>query len=115
MFRSFAIAVASSQSAGGGGGTPAIPAPTYDPPGGEFFNHPGALSVTITTAKAGSTIRYTTDGVTMPTVSVGTLISGVSGTASLPGNTFTILKSVTIFGGVASSVRSDSYDVHSGS
>jgi len=44
-----------------GGGTSAVATPTFSPAGGSFSS---AQSVTITTATAGATIRYTLDGST---------------------------------------------------
>ncbi|MEV4150146.1 chitobiase/beta-hexosaminidase C-terminal domain-containing protein [Amycolatopsis sp. NPDC049691] len=54
-----------------GGGTTTVAAPTFSPPGGTYA---GAQTVTISSATAGATIRYTVDGST-PTAS-STLYSG---------------------------------------
>ncbi|MEO7735702.1 MAG: chitobiase/beta-hexosaminidase C-terminal domain-containing protein, partial [Kofleriaceae bacterium] len=50
---------------GGGGGGGTVATPTFNPPGG---NYTTAQSVAISTATAGSTIRFTVDGST-PTAS----------------------------------------------
>ncbi|MEU4247737.1 chitobiase/beta-hexosaminidase C-terminal domain-containing protein [Amycolatopsis sp. NPDC026612] len=55
----------------GGGGTTTVAAPTFSPPGGTYAS---AQTVTISSATAGATIRYTVDGST-PTAS-STLYSG---------------------------------------
>ncbi|WIX86188.1 chitobiase/beta-hexosaminidase C-terminal domain-containing protein [Amycolatopsis sp. DG1A-15b] len=49
----------------GGGGTTTVAAPTFSPPGGTYSS---AQTVTISSATAGATIRYTVDGST-PTAS----------------------------------------------
>ncbi|HZP58836.1 MAG TPA: chitobiase/beta-hexosaminidase C-terminal domain-containing protein, partial [Opitutaceae bacterium] len=49
-----------------------FPAPSFSPPGGTYAT---AQNVTIT-ANSGASIRYTTDGVTTPSETVGTLYSG---------------------------------------
>lgn len=54
-----------------GGGSTAVAAPTFSPPGGTYS---AAQTVTISSATAGATIRYTVDGST-PTAS-STLYSG---------------------------------------
>src|SRR3954447_22065546 len=54
-----------------GGGTTTVAAPTFSPPGGTYAS---AQTVTISSATAGATIRYTVDGST-PTAS-STLYSG---------------------------------------
>ncbi|MEU5261741.1 chitobiase/beta-hexosaminidase C-terminal domain-containing protein [Amycolatopsis sp. NPDC021455] len=54
-----------------GGGTGTVAAPTFSPPGGTYAS---AQTVTISTATAGATIRYTVDGST-PTAS-STLYNG---------------------------------------
>ncbi|WIV60286.1 chitobiase/beta-hexosaminidase C-terminal domain-containing protein [Amycolatopsis nalaikhensis] len=54
-----------------GGGSTAVAAPTFSPPGGTYSS---AQTVTISSATAGATIRYTVDGST-PTAS-STLYSG---------------------------------------
>jgi hypothetical protein len=53
-------------------GGPTVAAPTFSPAAGPFY---GATPVTITSATAGATIRYTTDGST-PTATHGTLYTG---------------------------------------
>lgn len=50
---------------GGGGGGTTVATPSFNPPGGSYTS---AQTVTITTATAGATIRYTIDGST-PTAS----------------------------------------------
>ncbi|GHG16766.1 MULTISPECIES: chitobiase/beta-hexosaminidase C-terminal domain-containing protein [Amycolatopsis] len=55
----------------GGGSTTTVAAPTFSPPGGTYSS---AQTVTISSATAGATIRYTVDGST-PTAS-STLYSG---------------------------------------
>jgi hypothetical protein len=52
--------------------TPAVAAPTFNPPGGTFTS---ATTVTISTTTPGASIHYTTDGST-PSSTVGTLYSG---------------------------------------
>lgn len=50
---------------------PPVAAPTFNPPGGTYV---GAQSVTLASATAGATIRYTTDG-SVPTAQTGTVYS----------------------------------------
>jgi uncharacterized repeat protein (TIGR03803 family) len=62
---------------------PQVAAPSFSPAAGTYTS---AQTVTITTATSGASIRYTTDGVTTPTETVGTLYSGpvsISVTATL--------------------------------
>ena len=47
--------------------------PSFSPAGGTY---PSAQNVALSCATSGATIRYTTDGVTVPTSTVGTLYSG---------------------------------------
>jgi hypothetical protein len=52
---------------------PQVSAPIFNPPAGTYTS---AQTVTISTTTSGASIRYTTDGVTTPTETVGTLYSG---------------------------------------
>jgi hypothetical protein len=52
---------------------PQVAAPTFSPGAGTYTS---AQTVTISTMTSGASIRYTTDGVTTPTETVGTLYSG---------------------------------------
>jgi hypothetical protein len=56
-----------------------VPNPQADPVEGTYSPTGGTLNVTITDLLAGSSIRYTTDGTTTPSDTVGTLISPASG------------------------------------
>ncbi len=63
--------------------TPQVAAPAFSPAAGTFTS---AQTVTISTATGGASIRYTTDGVTTPTETVGTIYSGsvlISSTTTL--------------------------------
>ncbi len=51
-----------------------VAVPTFDPTPGIVYS--GSQLVTINCATAGASIRYTTDGVTEPTATVGTLYTG---------------------------------------
>jgi len=51
---------------GGGGGGTTVVAPVFNPPGGSYT---GTQSITISSATAGATIRYTTNGTTPTTTS----------------------------------------------
>ncbi|SFW60213.1 chitobiase/beta-hexosaminidase C-terminal domain-containing protein [Amycolatopsis australiensis] len=62
----------------GGGGTTTVAAPTFSPPGGTYSS---AQTVTISSATAGATIRYTVDGST-PTPSSPVYSGPISVTAS---------------------------------
>ncbi len=62
---------------------PTAAAPTFSPVAGTYTS---AQTVTITSATSGASIRYTTDGVTTPTETVGTLYSSavtISSTTTL--------------------------------
>src|SRR5579859_1090477 len=63
---------APGNGADGSPGGPTVATPTFSPPAGPFY---GATAVTIASATAGSTIRYTTDGST-PTETHGTVYTG---------------------------------------
>jgi hypothetical protein len=52
---------------------PQVAAPSFNPAAGSYSS---AQSVTISTTTSGASIRYTTDGVTTPTSTTGTLYSG---------------------------------------
>src|SRR5258708_12920726 len=65
------------------GGSSQVAAPSFSPAAGSYS---AALSVTIVTTTGGASIRYTTDGVTTPTSTVGTLYTGpvtISSTTTL--------------------------------
>ncbi len=87
--------------------TPQVAAPTFSPAGGTYAS---AQSVTLATATAGATIRYTTDGST-PTETAGTIYAGaVSVSASAT------LKAIAYLAGMAdSAVSSATYTINSGS
>jgi glucose/arabinose dehydrogenase len=92
--------------ASGGGGNPPAAAPTFSPGGGTYTS---AQTVTITTATAGASIRYTTDGST-PTPSVGTVYS-----APVTIGTTTTLKAVAYGSGLTTSaVTTAMYTISSG-
>jgi hypothetical protein len=61
----------SNLSVSGSGGT--VAAPSFSPGAGTYTS---SQTVAITTTTGGASIRYTTDGITMPTETVGTLYSG---------------------------------------
>lgn len=85
---------------------PQVAAPVFSPAGGTYTS---AQSVTITSATAGSTIRYTTDGST-PSGTAGTLYSGpvrISATATLQAI-------ASASGMIDSSVTSAAYVINTG-
>ncbi|WP_103343637.1 chitobiase/beta-hexosaminidase C-terminal domain-containing protein [Amycolatopsis sp. CA-126428] len=86
----------------GGGGTTTVAAPTFSPPGGTYS---AAQTVTISSATAGATIRYTVDGST-PTAS-STLYSGP---ISVP-NSRTVNAIALKSGSTTSPVSSASYTI----
>ncbi|MDS0133567.1 MULTISPECIES: chitobiase/beta-hexosaminidase C-terminal domain-containing protein [unclassified Amycolatopsis] len=85
-----------------GGGTTTVAAPTFSPPGGTYSS---AQTVTISSATAGATIRYTVDGST-PTAS-STLYSGP---ISVP-NSRTVNAIALKSGSTTSPVSSASYTI----
>ncbi|MGW5746156.1 chitobiase/beta-hexosaminidase C-terminal domain-containing protein [Amycolatopsis sp. NPDC003861] len=85
-----------------GGGTTTVAAPTFSPPGGTYS---AAQTVTISSATAGATIRYTVDGST-PTAS-STLYSGP---ISVP-NSRTVNAIALKSGSTTSPVSSASYTI----
>ena len=91
-----------------GGGVPAPPrvaAPVFSPLPGTFTT---SLSVTITSTTPGATIRYTTDGVTVPSALVGTVYSG-----PVPLATTTLLQAIAYDGIILDSgVTSDNYVIN---
>ncbi|MGW3963387.1 chitobiase/beta-hexosaminidase C-terminal domain-containing protein [Amycolatopsis sp. NPDC005003] len=85
-----------------GGGTTTVAAPTFSPPGGTYS---AAQTVTISSATAGATIRYTVDGST-PTAS-STLYSGP---ISVP-NSRTVNAIALKSGSTTSAVSSATYTI----
>ncbi|WP_410637104.1 chitobiase/beta-hexosaminidase C-terminal domain-containing protein [Amycolatopsis sp. lyj-346] len=85
-----------------GGGTSAVAAPTFSPPGGSY---PAAQTVTIGSATAGATIRYTVDG-SAPTASSPIY----SGPISVP-TSRTVNAIATKAGSADSAVSSASYTI----
>lgn len=80
-----------------------VPAtPVFDVASGEIA---GGTMVSLSTATAGATIRYTTDG-TNPTATTGTLYS-----APIAVNTAVTIKAVAVKSGIASSVSTASYAI----
>ncbi|AFO82064.1 hypothetical protein AMES_8532 [Amycolatopsis mediterranei S699] len=86
----------------GGGGTTTVAAPTFSPPGGTYSS---AQTVTISSATAGATIRYTVDGST-PTASS----TVYSGPISVP-NSRTVNAIALKSGSTTSPVSSASYTI----
>ncbi|MFF1608104.1 chitobiase/beta-hexosaminidase C-terminal domain-containing protein [Amycolatopsis sp. NPDC058278] len=85
-----------------GGGTTTVAAPTFSPPGGTYSS---AQTVTISSATAGATIRYTVDGST-PTASSALY----SGPISVP-NSRTVNAIALKSGSTTSPVSSASYTI----
>jgi len=82
---------------------PAVATPTFSPTSGTYT---GSQSVTISSATAGNTIRYTTNG-SDPTCSIGTVYSG-----NVTVNANTTLKAIGCKAGSSdSSVASSSYTI----
>jgi len=67
------LILAASSCSNPSGGTTGVATPTFSPGAGSYDT---AQSVTISTTTLGAAIRYTTDGSTTPTSTVGTLYSG---------------------------------------
>ncbi|MGA3007129.1 MAG: glycoside hydrolase family 88 protein [Opitutaceae bacterium] len=83
-----------------------VSAPVFSPPGGTFSS---ALSVTISTATSGASIRYTTDG-SAPSETAGTIYSGPVGLSGAA----TTLKAMAYASGLTdSSVTSALYTIGS--
>jgi hypothetical protein len=76
-------------------GTSQVAAPTFSPAAGTYTS---AQTVTISTTTGGASIRYTTDGVTAPTETVGTLYSG-----PVPVSVTTTLKAIAYKSGFSDS------------
>jgi DNA-binding transcriptional regulator GbsR (MarR family) len=82
-----------------------VAAPTFNPGAGTYTS---PQTVAITTTTSGASIRYTTDGVTTPTETVGTLYSG-----SVPISTTTTLKAIAYETGMTdSTVTSGLYTIN---
>jgi uncharacterized repeat protein (TIGR03803 family) len=75
--------------------SPQVAAPTFSPGAGTYTS---AQTVAITTTTSGASIRYTTDGVTTPTETVGTLYTG-----SVSISTTTTLKAIAYETGMTDS------------
>jgi predicted phage tail protein len=88
--------------------------PTFNPDPGFFTVEKGDIVVTIATTTSGANIRYTTDGVTVPTNLVGTLIPSTSGTYTLPLGDTTLQAVAFKAGSTNSSVLSGDYTVSQG-
>jgi hypothetical protein len=92
-----------------GNNPPPVSAPTFSPAPGTYTT---PQQVTLSTTTAGASIRYTTDGVTTPTETVGTLY--------VPGNPISITSTTTIkaiayeSGMTDSSVSTAIYTINSG-
>jgi uncharacterized repeat protein (TIGR03803 family) len=85
---------------------PQVAAPAFSPAAGTYTS---AQTVTISTATNGASIRYTTDGVTTPTETVGTIYSG-----SVLISTTTKLEAIAYKAGMTdSSVTSGQYTISS--
>jgi len=84
---------------------PQVAIPVFNPSGSDSPTFP--MEVTITTATAGASIRYTVD-MTIPTENTGTLISGSSATISL--SSATVLRAVAFkTGWITSPVQTGTY------
>lgn len=87
---------------------PPAAAPTFNPIGGSYTS-PQPVSLNTTTP--GASIRYTTDGSTTPTETVGTLWTGTAFTVS----TTTTVKAIAFKAGIPdSSVSSATYTINTG-
>ncbi len=85
-----------------------VAAPTFTPPAGSYA---AAQSVMIGSATSGASIRYTTDGTTFPTSSVGTLYTNTP----VPVNSNLTLKAIAYKTGLTdSSVTSGAYTITGG-
>jgi len=80
-----------------------LSAPTFSPAAGTVAS---GSTVTITTTTTGASIRYTTDGVSEPTATTGTLYS-----SAIPITATTTIKAVAVSGTQVSSVVSATYFV----
>ena len=78
-------------------GAPTVSPPVASPPGGEIIT---ATNVSLSTTTAGASIRYTTDGTTIPTSTVGMLYTGAPITIS----STTTLQSIAYLAGEEDSV-----------
>ncbi len=89
--------------------TLAVAPPVFNPPSGSYSSLPAG--VTISTATAGASIRYTTDGST-PSETVGTLYNGMA----VAINSSTVLNAIAYMSGWSdSSISSATYSISSGS
>ena len=94
-----------SQQSQGGGSQAATP--TFTPVAGSYT---GVQHVAISTTTSGASIRYTTDGVTTPTETVGTLYTG-----SVPVTSTTTIKAIAYSAGMTdSTVASATYTISGG-
>lgn len=71
-------------------GAEATAVPVLTPPAGTYVVSGSTKDITASTSTAGAQMRYTTDGVTVPTATVGTLIASTSGIITLGLGTTTI-------------------------
>ena len=86
----------------GGGGQ--VAAPVFTPGGGTYTT---AQNVSISSATSAVSIRYTTDGITMPTETIGTIYSGPVNISST-----TTLKAIAYKSGMTdSAVTSEAYTI----
>ncbi len=85
-----------------------VAAPTFSPIGGVYTS---AQQVTLSTTTSGASIRYTTDGVTTPTSTTGTLYTG----SPIQVNSTTTIRAIAFKSGMTdSSVSSATYTINSG-
>jgi autonomous glycyl radical cofactor GrcA len=89
-----------------------VATPTFNPAGAAVCSH--SINVTISTTTTGAQIRYTTDGVTTPTSTVGTLIAASSGTVTLSLGHVTLQAVAFKSGMTTSAVRTGFYDYDCG-
>jgi hypothetical protein len=89
-----------------------VATPTFNPAGAAVCSH--SINVTISTTTTGAQIRYTTDGVTTPTNTVGTLIAASSGTVTLALGHVTLQAVAFKSGMTTSAVRTGFYDYDCG-
>ncbi len=91
----------------GGSTTTTVATPVFSPAGGSYSS---AQSVSISSTTSGASFRYTTDGITTPTATVGTIYSGPVVISST-----TTLKAIAYLSGMTdSSITSAIYTISTG-